>query len=759
MRTYLIVLIAAFLAICASAVVQRQSVLVTYPEDTPQSVLDKAIEVVKSTGGIVTHEFKLIKGFAAQASETALETIKALGDEYIPVIENDSVVSIDGTLTEPAQEEVATGLLDWINSLSVAPPVSAISDLTDGVVLWKVLQRIDTLSFPGSLPEPGGNSSQWIPKWTNLKHIYDALSIFLIEECAHQLPLPSGAPDLKAVAQHSSLHDTVALLKLLVVAAINCNDRIDFLTDMQNLDISTQSVLMATAQEADEDESPDTEEREGPRPRSSESAHSPIEVQQSPRMAERARVGIDSDLAAEERLGRVLADNNRLAHEKRDIERQLDDAYARYERLQSSLERTQEELKETNERLTAVLAGRGQGTNRQDKQAESIIAALETRAIGAESELEELRKANELLKVRVERTQKLQDDYDEIKIDRDRLSRKANAADKYRQKLEASANVEKENESLKAKIGELQTQIRQSDIHSISTSDLQREIDEYRRLLPSIEQERHELNEMKKRLEVDFYTLEVRYQETTDQLQRSQQTVEELEGRLRDYEDGTTLTATDQLDHNVQEDLDKSEIEFSATEAKLSAALVASHSTEDVDSGISDDELRAIMSALRAQAQAGNASEREVDTRAQKKLVVALERSRSKNKELVDHVKRQSELIHDLQDPVKKLTPPSTSKEAKPSSPQPISEENNDGLQSFEDSDDSSQLEIALHKITNLERELRLMTSAWYAQQKQIASGAAGIANNRVRNGGETRSFLARQRRLVAAVALGGTRT
>ncbi|RMZ91208.1 hypothetical protein DV736_g1569, partial [Chaetothyriales sp. CBS 134916] len=657
-----------------------------------------------------------------------------------------------------SEEEVAAGLLDWINSLSVAPPVSAITDLTDGHILWKVLQRIDALSFPGSLPENATNTSQWIPKWTNLKHIYDALSIFLIEECAQRLPLPSGAPDLKAVAQHSSHHDTIALLKLLIVAAINCNDRIDFLTDMQHLDISTQSVLMATAQEADEDDPPDIGETEESKPRSSESAHSPIEVQHPPRTMERSKLGIDSDLASEERLGRVLADNNRLAHEKRDIEHQLDDAYGRYERLQSSLERTQEELKETNERLTAVLAGRGEGPNRQDKQVDSVIAGLESRAIAAETELEELRKANELLKVRVERTQKLQDDYDEIKIDRDRLSRKANAADKYRQKLEASANIEKENESLKEKITELQTQIRQSDIHSISTSDLQREIDEYRRLLPSIEQERHELNEMKKRLEMDFYTLEVRYHDSAEQLQRSQQTVEDLLGRLRDYENATSPTAVAQVDQSVQEDLDKSEIELSAAETKLSATLVTDDNIDSVESGISDDELRAIMSALRSQAQAGNASEREVDMRTQKKLLVAVKRGRSKNKELIDHIRKQSELIHHLQDQVNNLSPPSTLKEERSLTLKPMPEDSSDQPHILQTSDTNPQLEVALRKITNLERELRLMTSAWYAQQKQIASGGVGMAGAlRVRNGVEPRSFLGKQRRLVDAVALGGT--
>ena len=179
------------------------------------------------------------------------------------------------------------------------------------------------------------------------------------------------------------------------------------------------------------------------------------------------------------------------------MERQLEDAYARYEKLQDSLGKTQEELKQANERLTAVLAGKADAGSKDIKN-ENLIASLEDRASTAEAEIEELRKSNELLKIKAERTQKLQDDYDEIKIERDRLSRKANAAEKYKQKLEASQDVEKENQSLRERVSELQTQIRQSDSRSLSTSDLQREIDEYRRLLPSIEQERYELNEMKK---------------------------------------------------------------------------------------------------------------------------------------------------------------------------------------------------------------------------------------------------------------------
>jgi hypothetical protein len=41
---------------------------------------------------------RLGRGFAAQASTKALETVQALGAQYLPVIEEDSIVSIDGEL-------------------------------------------------------------------------------------------------------------------------------------------------------------------------------------------------------------------------------------------------------------------------------------------------------------------------------------------------------------------------------------------------------------------------------------------------------------------------------------------------------------------------------------------------------------------------------------------------------------------------------------------------------------------------------------
>ncbi|KAL8807018.1 MAG: hypothetical protein Q9182_000999 [Xanthomendoza sp. 2 TL-2023] len=77
----------------ASASAQRQ-VLVTYSQDTPLSVVEKAKEAVLATGGIITEDYSLIKSFAATVSSEVLETINALSSSHKPIVEDDTVVTI-----------------------------------------------------------------------------------------------------------------------------------------------------------------------------------------------------------------------------------------------------------------------------------------------------------------------------------------------------------------------------------------------------------------------------------------------------------------------------------------------------------------------------------------------------------------------------------------------------------------------------------------------------------------------------------------
>lgn len=493
---------------------------------------------------------------------------------------------------------------------------------------------------------------------------------------------------------------------------------------MQTLAEPTQEILMATAQEAEEND---------PTGAGDDETDPNIE----------AIIGIDSELASEERLSKVIADNQRIAHEKRDLQNQFDEMQRRITKMQAAHENTLEELKETNERLTAVLSGSVDIGSAKvvDPKQESVIAALESRLLAAEQENEDIRRSNEVLKIKAEKVQNLQDDLDEAKIDRDRLSRKANAAEKYKQKLESIQDVEKENIALRNRISDLQNQLKQSDSTQVSSSDLAREIDEYRRLLPSIEQERYELNEMKKRLEFDYHTLEARHQDTLEQFQRQQKALEELQSRLRDYEEGLS-PSTPNVDR--MRDLESLSGDFATNEAVITEILMVEE--DDVQNQISEDELRSILSAMRAQAQADSALERGLGKQIEKRLLGAISRGFERQARLKSHIQQQTNLIKSLQSTAAKPTQGSATISAPPSVTPSL-------LASAQSSSSETKLDEARILNENLKRELRLMTSAWYNQNSRLLSSGALIS--RARPSLNAQSFLAKQRKLVGNVMLG----
>ncbi|KAK1772926.1 hypothetical protein QBC33DRAFT_554366 [Phialemonium atrogriseum] len=87
-------LVAALSIVCAAVAVDVQkSVIITYPADTPNSVLDQAKQAIREGGGVITHEYQLIKGFAAKVGEKVLDTVTAWGKPYNALIEEDQLVS------------------------------------------------------------------------------------------------------------------------------------------------------------------------------------------------------------------------------------------------------------------------------------------------------------------------------------------------------------------------------------------------------------------------------------------------------------------------------------------------------------------------------------------------------------------------------------------------------------------------------------------------------------------------------------------
>ncbi|OAX81706.1 hypothetical protein ACJ72_03950 [Emergomyces africanus] len=95
MKLYFFTLLLAVLApaVFAGGAKPERTVLVTYPKDTPCSIIEQAVQAVKDAGGKITHQFDLIKGFAATGPAMVFDMVSTLSEEYHPYIEDDQIVT------------------------------------------------------------------------------------------------------------------------------------------------------------------------------------------------------------------------------------------------------------------------------------------------------------------------------------------------------------------------------------------------------------------------------------------------------------------------------------------------------------------------------------------------------------------------------------------------------------------------------------------------------------------------------------------
>ncbi|PGH06341.1 hypothetical protein AJ80_08175 [Polytolypa hystricis UAMH7299] len=446
-------------------------------------------------------------------------------------------------------ELVTSTLFEWLNSFPLGTTVRANDELTDGSVLWEVLQDVDPQFFLGELPERSP-SDHWLPKWQNLKHIHKLLISYLRNQNEGQVPAGLNiTPDLKAIAEDSSTKETSELLKLLLLTAISSPNAGSYVTTMQGLSTPTQEGLKDIIQEA---QNPSQDRLD--------------EVRDERNEYIRRDLKMDPELQFEERVGKVLAENDRLSHEKKELQKALEVLHDRLTRLQENNDALQGRLTSTEDRLSTLKSGKGElipnakVLENKTRQQEDIIASQEVKLAASQDEIDGLRMTVESLRVKTQKHQKLQDDYDEIKNERDQLSRKANAAEKYRQKLQASQDFEKEALTLRNQVNDLQQQLKDADSNQKSSSDRDREFKEYGELVAKIELDRHEIQNVKKQLEFNNHALTERLQSAEEQHDRDDAVISELRERLRElegFDSPTTPGSTTPKAHGTfQGDLD-----------------------------------------------------------------------------------------------------------------------------------------------------------------------------------------------------------
>ena len=451
------------------------------------------------------------------------------------------------------QSAAGAALLEWMNSFRISEGVGSLNNLNDGHKIWEVLNAIEPNYFKGSLPEGPSSSRKWDLRWVNLKHINRKLSSYVTNECRQTIPKGLGMADLKTMAMGGNRGETIKLLKLILFAALNCANATQYIQKMQSLTFETQKSLKDMIEDMQPASYPTSE----------------VERSRSDGAISPTKGALDPELILEEKLGEAIAGNAKLSREKKDMQKELRDLNGRLAHLQESntvlqdqLTQAQDQLKSSDSMLRAREESHAKNLKLQDQ--DGLIANLEGQLRHYQNKLEDMQKTHENLRKTHERSQPLRDELREVTFERDSIQRerdsllkKANIVDKYKLKLQANQNLEKENELLREELEAARSKLKQVDQTRQQAPGLQKQVEEYEEILPQLERDRHELQVVKVQLELDKAVLAQRMDEANAKQAKDHETIAELEEKLRSFE-SLQIQSVENV-HGLEEELENGE--------------------------------------------------------------------------------------------------------------------------------------------------------------------------------------------------------
>ncbi|XP_058022266.1 protein Hook homolog 3 [Ahaetulla prasina] len=333
--------------------------------------------------------------------------------------------------------ELGESLLTWIQTFNVEAPCQTVEDLTNGVVMAQVLQKIDPTYFDENWlnrikREVGDN---WRLKVSNLKKILKGILDYNHEILGQQIN-DFILPDVNLIGEHSDAAELGRMLQLILGCAVNCEQKQEYIQTIMMMEESVQHVVMTAIQELMSKESPVTAGNDGyvdldrQLKKTTEELNEALATKEE--IAQRCHE-LDMQVAAlQEEKSSLLAENQVLMerlNQSDSIEDPNSPAGRRHLQLQTQLEQLQEET----------------------FRLEAAKDDYRIRCEELEKEIADLRQQNEELTNLAEEAQSLKDEMDVLRHSSDKVAKLESQVDSYKKKLEDLGDLRRQVKLLEEK--------------------------------------------------------------------------------------------------------------------------------------------------------------------------------------------------------------------------------------------------------------------------------------------------------------------
>ncbi|XP_041915135.1 protein Hook homolog 3 isoform X1 [Alosa sapidissima] len=362
------------------------------------------------------------------------------------------------TLESVDRVELCESLLTWIQTFGVEAACKTVEDLTSGVVMAQVLQKIDNVYFNDNWisrikPEVGDN---WRLKISNLKKILKGILDYNQEILGQQIN-DFTLPDVNLIGEHSDAAELGRMLQLILGCAVNCEQKQEYIQTIMMMEESVQHVVMTAIQELMSKETPVT---------GGSDTYADLDRQLKKTVEE-----LNDALSTKEEIAQRCHELDMQAYlvqEERDRLRleyiELEERVAGLQEEKSSLLAENQVLMErlnqsdSIEDLNSPAGRRHLQLQTQLEQLQEETFRLEAakddyriRCEELEKELLELRGQNEDLTSLADEAQSLKDEMDVLRHSSDKVSKLEGMVDSYKKKLEDMGDLRRQMKLLEEK--------------------------------------------------------------------------------------------------------------------------------------------------------------------------------------------------------------------------------------------------------------------------------------------------------------------
>uniref|UniRef100_A0A669DXJ6 Hook microtubule tethering protein 3 n=1 Tax=Oreochromis niloticus TaxID=8128 RepID=A0A669DXJ6_ORENI len=324
-----------------------------------------------------------------------------------------------------------------IQTFGVEAPCKTVEDLTSGVVMAQVLQKIDVVYFSDAWisrikPDVGDN---WRLKISNLKKILKGILDYIQEVLGQDIndfPLP----DVNLIGEHSDAAELGRMLQLILGCAVTCEQKQEYIKTIMVMEESVQHVVMTAIQELMTKETPATGGNDSyvdldrQLKKTVEELNDALATKEE--IAQRCRE-LDLQVAAlQEEKSSLLAENQVLMerlNQSDSIEDINSPAGRRHLQLQTQLEQLQEET----------------------FRLEAAKDDYRIRCEELEKELLDVKSQNEDLTSLADEAQSLKDEIDVLRHSSDKVSKLEGTVEHYKKKLEDMGLLRRQNKLMEEK--------------------------------------------------------------------------------------------------------------------------------------------------------------------------------------------------------------------------------------------------------------------------------------------------------------------